>query len=75
MSAGYTATDMVARNLASGALDPAALLCRIPAGRLGTPAEVAEVVWFLASLQAEYITGVDILIDGGMAAFGLALNS
>lgn len=75
VSPGYVATDLVSRNLQSGALDETTLLNRIPAKRLGTPAEVAEVVWFLASPQAAYITGVDILIDGGLAAFGLALHS
>ena len=72
VSPGYIATDMVKRNMDSGALDPTELLNRIPARRLGTPTEVAEVVAFLASPQAEYITGVDILVDGGLAAFGLA---
>jgi NAD(P)-dependent dehydrogenase (short-subunit alcohol dehydrogenase family) len=35
-------------------------------GRAGPPEEVAEVVWFLASGAASYITGQSIIIDGGM---------
>ena len=37
-----------------------------PLNRLGTPGEVAETVFFLASAGAGFITGSDILIDGGI---------
>ena len=40
-------------------------LARIPQGRLGTPAEVAQVVLFLCSDAASYITGQAIHVDGG----------
>lgn len=36
-----------------------------PLGRRGTPAEVARVVRFLASADASYVTGTDVLVDGG----------
>lgn len=39
-----------------------------PLNRLGTPQEVAETVFFLASPGAGFITGCDILIDGGIRA-------
>jgi L-rhamnose 1-dehydrogenase len=39
---------------------------RIPLGRLGQPAEVADVVVFLASDMARYVTGAAILVDGGL---------
>ena len=41
---------------------------RIPLRRLGTPEEVAEVVLFLASPHASYVTGAIIPMDGGAAA-------
>ena len=37
----------------------------IPLGRLGTPRDVANAALFLASDDAEYITGTTIVVDGG----------
>jgi 3alpha(or 20beta)-hydroxysteroid dehydrogenase len=51
--------------------DPALLdqfLTSIPLGALGQPADIAAAVAFLASDQASYVTGTDILVDGGMLA-------
>lgn len=42
-----------------------AILKGIPQGRFGTPADVANLVVFLASDLADYITGQSIVIDGG----------
>lgn len=44
-----------------------ALQSRIPLGRLGKPEDVAEVVAFLCSPAAGYITGEVVRVDGGMA--------
>lgn len=57
---GYIATDMTAD------LDTAELKKSIPAGRLGTPEEVAHLVSFLCSDKAAYITGQVISVAGGL---------
>ncbi len=45
------------------------ILARVPAGRLGTPADVASAAVYLASDEAAYITGQTLHINGGMAMF------
>jgi NAD(P)-dependent dehydrogenase (short-subunit alcohol dehydrogenase family) len=46
----------------------AAITPRIPMGRWGQPDEIADVVGFLISNQARYVTGVMIPVDGGYSA-------
>ncbi len=43
------------------------ILAQIPAGRMGTPAEIADAVTYLASPGAGYVTGTTLHINGGMA--------
>lgn len=47
------------------------ILARTPAGRVGKPEEVAGMVAFLAMDHAGFITGQNIIIDGGMTSKGL----
>lgn len=58
--------------LLAGAADPdahrAALVARQPMGRLGTPSEVARAALYLASDDADFITGSALTIDGGLTA-------
>ena len=42
-----------------------AILADIPSGRLGTPEEVADVVTFLVSERASWVTGACLVVDGG----------
>jgi len=60
---GFIETDMT-RALSND--QTAALLGQIPLGRLGAPADIAHAVTFLASPQAEYITGTTLHVNGGM---------
>lgn len=40
----------------------------IPLADIGTPEDVANTILFLASEESRYITGTEIVIDGGMTA-------
>lgn len=61
---GFIDTDMT-EAMPEGAKDK--IITGIPMGRTGKPEDVAEVVAFLASEQAGYITGEVLRVDGGMA--------
>ena len=77
-----TAKELASRNILVNAVAPGfistdmtdalteeqkkAMLDMIPLGRFGNPEDVAKVVRFLASDDADYITGQTIHIDGGM---------
>jgi NAD(P)-dependent dehydrogenase (short-subunit alcohol dehydrogenase family) len=43
---------------------------RIPLGRIGTPEEVADVIVFVASDAARYVTGQELFVDGGLTVNG-----
>jgi NAD(P)-dependent dehydrogenase (short-subunit alcohol dehydrogenase family) len=46
----------------------AALVSTVPVKRLGRPEEIAEVIAFVGSATASYMTGSSIPVDGGMLA-------
>ncbi|HVX43040.1 MAG TPA: glucose 1-dehydrogenase [Mycobacteriales bacterium] len=69
VSPGFTRTRLVEEWLQmqdEGA--EAAVLAAHPMGRIGTPTEIAEVVCFLASDAASFVTGAEWAIDGGLSA-------
>jgi 3-oxoacyl-[acyl-carrier protein] reductase len=63
---GRIATDRIAH--LHGSIEEAEEVAReeIPAGRLGTAEEIAAAAAFLCSERASYITGVALLVDGGL---------
>jgi NAD(P)-dependent dehydrogenase (short-subunit alcohol dehydrogenase family) len=48
---------------------------RIAVGRIGTPEEIADVVLFLASDAARYVTGQELIVDGGLTINGAVGHS
>jgi 3-oxoacyl-[acyl-carrier protein] reductase len=73
---GYTLTDRVRRQTAEKAQQTGrteeevleATAANIPLGMLGLPGELANVIVFLASERASFVTGVAIQVDGGQYA-------
>ena len=63
IAAGVVDTD-IWQGVPQAAID--AMLERIPAGRKGTPDDIAEAAAFLASDAASYITGQVLNVDGGL---------
>jgi 3-oxoacyl-[acyl-carrier protein] reductase len=65
VSPGYTDTPMTTSTFANPeTANPR--LSRIPLGRVAQPREIAQVVVFLCSPEASYLTGQNIAVDGGV---------
>lgn len=65
---GATATPMLLAGFADDPAGHAAVAATQPLGRLGEPPEIAAMAVFLASAQAEFVTGAALKVDGGIAA-------
>ena len=64
---GYILTaQLLSKEHSLGPDGAAAAAPIIPMGRLGEPEDVADVITFLASSAARYITGQTIVVDGGL---------
>ena len=67
---GHTNTAGIRKAVHAGELDQRAIESATPLGRLAEPEEISDLVFFLASDKAKYITGQTILIDGGRSVDG-----
>jgi 3-oxoacyl-[acyl-carrier protein] reductase len=66
VSPGFTITELTKKTLSKEDMDN--LLSTIPAGRFAKPTEIADLVLFLSSAMNTYITGQNIVIDGGFTS-------
>jgi NAD(P)-dependent dehydrogenase (short-subunit alcohol dehydrogenase family) len=68
---GWVRTDLV-QSWFDMQPDPQAAESKVlsvqPLGRIGTPDEIANLVAFIASDEASYISGSELVIDGGLTA-------
>lgn len=67
LAPGYIDTALTERFI-KNPLVSKALLDKTPLRRFGTPEEIARAALFLASDDAAYVTGAELVVDGGMAA-------
>lgn len=67
LAPGYIDTALTERFLKNPMVSKA-LLDKTPLRRFGTPEEIARAALFLASDDAAYVTGAELVVDGGMAA-------
>jgi NAD(P)-dependent dehydrogenase (short-subunit alcohol dehydrogenase family) len=67
---GWLSTQMFDEQVRSGGIDLPYLMGRIPAGALGRGSQIAEMIRFLVSDSASYVTGQAIAVDGGYLANG-----
>ena len=68
VSPGYIDTKLTRANNDDATI--ARLQSAIPMQRLGSPEDIAEVVYFLGSASNRYVTGQDVVVDGGFSIDG-----
>ena len=68
ISPGGVATDRLVELFGSAEAAERHLAPLHPIGRTGKPGDIADAVWFLASRRSTFMTGADLLVDGGYTA-------
>lgn len=68
VSPGGIATDRLVELFGSPEAAEQHLAPLHPIGRTGKPADIADAIWFLASRRSTFMTGADLLVDGGYTA-------
>lgn len=68
VSPGFIATKLTYKNNSQAVID--GLIADVPLKKLGQPSYIAELVYFLCSEKNQFITGQDIVIDGGYLTGG-----
>lgn len=68
VSPGFIATKLTYKNNSQAVID--GLIADVPLKKLGQPSYIAELVYFLCSEKNQFITGQDIIIDGGYLTGG-----
>ena len=66
LSPGITETPLTARNPEVFA----EMASAVPLGRAGQPADLAEAAWYLCSPAAQFVTGLNMIVDGGESLRG-----
>jgi NAD(P)-dependent dehydrogenase (short-subunit alcohol dehydrogenase family) len=65
---GPVMTDLLESTRALSVEQTQALAASVPLGRIGEPEDIANAIVFLSSTQSKYMTGAEIVVDGGMVA-------
>jgi len=70
VSPGVTRTDMMDKVIAQGLANAEKFARRAPLGRIGEVQDISNAVLFLASDRASFVTGENLVVDGGWAPWG-----
>lgn len=71
---GAIETDMSSHNPDFKTVDWGAYVREMPLGRMGRPVEIAEAACWLASDASAFVTGIDLVVDGGLTTNGISLK-